>query len=430
MPRPDARVPPHDLDAERGLLSAMLTNRDACWDAQSRVTAEDFYGSGHPDLFRLILEAYAAGDDRSPAAIAARAASAGVGERWTKAAVMALLAEPPSVVPATLAEVVAERAARRRIIAATMDLTAGAYDVARDLATLERDARASLDRAGVPSATPDTALDFVDLIHRDTTEDWLVPDLFERGDRMMLTGPEGFGKSTIIQQMAVQMAAGVHPFTLAAIPPVRVLVLDLENTERQVARKYRRLAGSLARAHLKMERGFLSTRSIPAGLDMRDPRAERMVAGLIAEHEAQVLCIGPVYKAYRAHGRETKFDETAAEEFALAIDRLRAAFGVVVLMEAHAPHGEGGNRANWRPYGASLWMRWPEFGFGLKPLNEDATEVEIVAWRGERERGRAWPKRMVWGQRWLWEVAEWRAGFTPPAAGGGHHQGAMDDDTF
>ena len=43
--------------------------------------------------------------------------------------------------------------------------------------------------------------------------DWVVPGLLERGDRLILTGAEGLGKSVLMRQLAVCAAAGVHPFT-------------------------------------------------------------------------------------------------------------------------------------------------------------------------------------------------------------------------
>jgi hypothetical protein len=45
--------------------------------------------------------------------------------------------------------------------------------------------------------------------------DWIVPGLIERGDRLMLTGFEGLGKSMLTRQLAVTMAAGLHPFRWA-----------------------------------------------------------------------------------------------------------------------------------------------------------------------------------------------------------------------
>ena len=55
-----------------------------------------------------------------------------------------------------------------------------------------------------------------------------------------------------------------------------------------------------------------------------------------------------------------------------------------------------------RPAGSSAWLRWPEFGYGLRRAKEDdggehPNVVDVVAWRGSREE-RCWPQRLVRGR--------------------------------
>src|SRR5690606_19222789 len=61
--------------------------------------------------------------------------------------------------------------------------------------------------------------------------DWLIPNLLERQDRVIITGGEGAGKSTMVRQIAVMAAAGVHPTLPGQIPPVPGVVVDVENNE-------------------------------------------------------------------------------------------------------------------------------------------------------------------------------------------------------
>src|SRR5690606_2357350 len=64
----------------------------------------------------------------------------------------------------------------------------------------------------------------------DDPADWVIPGLLERGDRFILTGSEGLGKSVLFRQIAVGAAAGIHPFTQRRIDPNRVLYVDVENS--------------------------------------------------------------------------------------------------------------------------------------------------------------------------------------------------------
>jgi replicative DNA helicase len=52
---PAGRVPPHDLDAERSVLSALLLDARAFIDVAEEVRGEDFYHPGHATLFKAMV---------------------------------------------------------------------------------------------------------------------------------------------------------------------------------------------------------------------------------------------------------------------------------------------------------------------------------------------------------------------------------------
>ena len=73
--------------------------------------------------------------------------------------------------------------------------------------------------------------------------DWVIPNVLERRDRVVITAGEGAGKTTFIRQMSIASASGVNPITFQPMEPVRCLVVDAENSERQ----WRRQAAGLVR---------------------------------------------------------------------------------------------------------------------------------------------------------------------------------------
>src|SRR5699024_6783073 len=77
--------------------------------------------------------------------------------------------------------------------------------------------------------------------------DWIIPNLLEKQDRVVITGGEGAGKSYFVQQMAILSAAGIHPMTGDQIDPIKVLVVDAENSEKQWRRRIRPLVRKAAR---------------------------------------------------------------------------------------------------------------------------------------------------------------------------------------
>jgi replicative DNA helicase len=114
-------------------------------------------------------------------------------------------------------------------------------------------------------------------------------------------------------------------------------------------------------------------------------------------HKPDLLYIGPLYKITSG---AIQTDDDAAP-LLVALDSLRER-GLALLMEAHAAKGDGSGTRDLRPRGSAALMGWPEFGFGLHPL--DNGDVELKRWRGDRDQ-RAWPTFMTRGHDWPWEEA-------------------------
>ena len=49
-----------------------------------------------------------------------------------------------------------------------------------------------------------------------------------------------------------------------------------------------------------------------------------------------------------------------------------------------------------RPYGSSLFLKWPDYGYGLKPT-EDEEVYDLYPFRKPRVRSRAWPEQVRQG---------------------------------
>lgn len=254
---------------------------------------------------------------------------------------------------------------------------------------------------------PELAPDLWEFIAEgDDAYDWLVPDVLERGDRFMLTGHEGLGKSVLCRQLVVQLAAGIHPFAPDIIDPLRVLVVDCENSVRQNRRHYGALAGLSVTKGRRVPDGMLRLIHRPEGIDLtRDADAAWLLERVHA-HRPDVIYIGSFYRLHCADVN----DESAARKVISALDAARVSGnGCALLMEAHAGHGHADGKRMLRPAGASLLMRWPEFGFGLRrapecPKDEPRPSlVDLESWRGPRDE-RDWPASFRHGRsgEWPW----------------------------
>lgn len=252
-----------------------------------------------------------------------------------------------------------------------------------------------------PDATPELAPDLWQFLATEDDEyDWVVPGLLERGDRLMLTGHEGLGKSMLTRQLAVTMAAGIHPFRWAlTYEPKRVLYIDCENSERQSRRKFRPLAGASVRSQHRVPDGGMRLIHKPNGLDLTTKADSDWLLERVTAHQPDVLFIGPFYRLHDANMN----DELPARRVVTVLDRARNSVGCALVIEAHAGHGNQIRERDVRPTGSSLLLRWPEFGYGIAPAEKDPKHVRVLPWRGPRDE-REWPKQLMWGDPdgWPW----------------------------
>lgn len=223
--------------------------------------------------------------------------------------------------------------------------------------------------------------------------DWVIPGLLERKDRFILTGGEGAGKSTFVRQVAIASAAGLHPFTLEHIKPVKVLIVDAENSEQQWRRSAERIVSTVRRLGARTDPAEAVRLVCAPRLDVTRDSHLGQLHRLLDRHEPDVLFIGPLY---RLTPRAITNDDDAAP-LLTALDTIRDR-SVAMVMEAHAGHalGVGGER-DLRPRGSAALMGWPEFGKGIRVNRDDDRVYDVVSWRGDREE-RKWPKQLRHGE--------------------------------
>lgn len=256
---------------------------------------------------------------------------------------------------------------------------------------------------------PELAPDLWEFVHAaDEEYDWIVPGVLERADRLILTGFEGLGKSMLLRQMAVMIAAGLHPFDWDRhdqCKPLKVLFIDCENSVRQSRRKFRRLAEASIHYRSRVPDGALRLIHRPEGIDLTTDEWSTWLLERVTAHRPDVLFVGPFYRLHNANMNE----ELPARKVATVLDQVRTTVDCALVTEAHAGHGDQGASRSTRPAGSSLLLRWPEFGLGLRPHGEASPSgrpetVEVNPWRGGRD-DREWPRLLTMGgpNEWPWK---------------------------
>lgn len=383
-----------DPVAERAVLAACLMSKTARQEARRHIVTDDFDDLRHRRIWEGMQRLDRHGKTVDPVTMLAVLQ----GERGPLELMPELVtavAVPDNV--GEHAEIVRGWAIKRRIKDEAADVLANALNPslqAVGFAARVATRFASIRDAGIPDTTTAETLGEL-LAEPDDEPDWLIPNLLERRDRFMLTGEEGLGKSHLLRQIAVMAAAGLHPFETTRMQPLKVCIIDCENSRQQVKRKIRAQYDFAARHGMDPQGRVVVECS--SRIDITRDKDLAEIHNLLDAQIPDLVVIGPLY---RLVPRALQTDDEAAPVLA-ALDTIRDR-GIALLMEAHAGHavGKGGTR-DLRPRGSSALLGWPEFGYGMR--NESRSFAKLVPWRGDREE-RNWPdmmRRADDGARWI-----------------------------
>ena len=240
----------------------------------------------------------------------------------------------------------------------------------------------------------------------DQEYDWVIPNLLERGERVIVVAAEGVGKTMLARQVAILSAAGLHPFTFEQIPPIRTLTIDLENPERIIRRSSASIMGAARRyGHKQVVDAHLLIK--PSGVDLMRNSDKAIIEEAVEKIRPDLLVLGPIYKSFVDPGGRTS--EAITVEVAKYFDMLRDYYKCALWLEHHAPLGSSMSTRDLRPFGSAVWSRWPEFGLSLQP---DPTApmgsyiYDVKHFRGARDQ-RKFPTKMTRGKIFPFEVLEY-----------------------
>lgn len=297
-------------------------------------------------------------------------------------------------------EVILRHSASRAVRATAGEAHAALADGADPYEVAQTTAR-DLDQIGLGAArgAPESLTMPELLAAADASAPWVVPDLLRSDWRAVVVASEGLGKSTLLRQIAVAAAQGVHPLRLGVIEPVRVLLVDAENPKAAIAETGSRLDDQVRHAvGLAYDAKRCRIWSRPGGVDLRDARDRADLVREIRHQRPQLVVAGPIYKLGPRHDGETY--EEGAEGVQRVLDDLRTRFGFALLLEGHAPKPLKGVR-DLLPFGSQRWLAWPELGITLKQ-SKGTTTLELGRFRGDRLAA-SWPDLLVRGREWPFE---------------------------
>lgn len=406
-----ARKVPYNLDAEASLLGALMLRPDLFQAISNAITVSDFYSPVNRIIYTALLSLYNHGQVIDAVTVGDEVARMGkIDAIGGPAALVDLTANVPSTSGASrYAGIIVEMANLRRIIDIANDAAERATGMVDDSIKLVEDMQAALTSIGVNLGDmPEGVWRLDDFLDRPDIEQapWIIPGMFRAGWRVMVVAAEGLGKTVLMRQIAMAAAQGIHPLHYQQIPPVRSLIVDAENPEDSILEVCNPIRDrvSMAAKDYDPDRAWLWHK--PAGFNLRRRPDRVALETIIAEVQPDLVCMGPLYKVYEVAANEN--DELAAREVMAVLDDLRTRYSFALMLEHHAPKETAGSRRKLMPYGSSFWLRWPEMGISLAPVDNDVQTLVVGRWRGDRLKNE-WPVKLHRSDNWPW-AGEWPDG--------------------
>jgi len=249
------------------------------------------------------------------------------------------------------------------------------------------DIRRKLDEINPAAATGEKLWQWDELNEDDHPPDWIIPQLIDRDWVVMITGPNGGGKSTMCLQIALGAALGIHPWSAQPITQRKVLYIDAENSPGVIARK-KRIANRMV--EIAGKETVESIRFRFGTVNLADPSDRLRLEHHMQSYQPDLVVIGPIYKMYSSGSEDSWRSEAQAVQS--WIDKTRRKYKFGTLIEGHPPKGDG----NGQPKGDSSWGSWPYFGFQIALDSDDRRLADLTPWRYPRE-PIIMPSRVGWG---------------------------------
>lgn len=245
MPTRSSHQPPQNTDAEASLLGAILIDSDAIVKIADSINAEDFYDPKHAHIYEAISNLYERHSPIDVLTLSDQLRSNGLLDGVGGAA---YLTELTNYVPTAshveqYADIVSQKALRRRLIKASQDITGLGYDESKQLRDLIEEAETRLFQVSQQHVKQSVisietilaeSFDRLDELHKDNKKirgvttgfrdmDNMLAGL-QRSDLFILAARPAMGKTAFALNLA-------HNVAIMAKEPVLIFSLEMSKEQ-------------------------------------------------------------------------------------------------------------------------------------------------------------------------------------------------------
>jgi replicative DNA helicase len=241
----DSQPAPQNVEAEASLLGAILIDADAIVKIADAISAEDFYDARHKHIYDAVVSLYEKRQAIDVLTLSNQLKGMGFLDMVGGPSYLTELTNfvPTAAHAEQYAEIVAQKAVRRRLIKASQDITGLSYDESKSLRDLIEDAETKLFQVSQQHVKQSVvsietilaeSFDRLDDLHKDKAKIRGVPtgyrDLdnilagLQRSDLLIIAARPSMGKTAFVLNLAKNVA-------VAAGEPVLIFSLEMSKEQ-------------------------------------------------------------------------------------------------------------------------------------------------------------------------------------------------------
>jgi hypothetical protein len=347
------RNPPHSNEAEQSLLGSLLIDNHALSKVADIVSQGDFFASYHRLIFGAITALITAGKDADVVTVFDALGEANVAATGGLKYLNALAQSVPSAANIVrYAEIVAERATLRSIIATLDQATSRAFN-GDPAATILDDAKVTLGRISDARKLGSTRIPMLgldELRKQAHSVPWLIKGVMPASSIGMMFGASGTFKSFIALDAGLHIAHGL-PWMGHRTRQGGVLYLAAEGG----MGLWPRIAAWHRARRLEWTKTPLKV--VPLSLDLSEDAWKVVEAAQVQGFNPSLVVVDTLSQTF---GGEENVANDVSAYFREIGARFRALWGCAVLVVHHSGHA-----ATERPRGSSAMLANVDFMYGV-----------------------------------------------------------------